>query len=137
MKFNAEIIRCGVESFGRQRNGGKEVPVWNENVKQHYAQYREAFHNWRQMGSEQQGDSAVHMRVSRARFKLALQWCKKREGELRKNALTNKLAESDTKGFWKNVRAMINTKTKLSYALDGIEGDSNKMSVYDWINQGL
>ena len=62
-KLNAEIIRCGEESFGRQRHRGKEVPGWNENVKQHYAQYREAYQNWRQMGSERQGDSGVHMRV--------------------------------------------------------------------------
>ena len=82
-KLNAEIIRCGEESFGRRRHRGKEVPGWNENVKQHYAQYREAYHNWRQMGSERQGDSAVQMRVSRARFKLALRWCKRHEEELR------------------------------------------------------
>ena len=77
------------------------------------------------MGSERQRDFAVDMRFSLVRFKLTLRWYKKHAEESRKNALAHKLAESDVKGFRKNVRTMNNAKTKVSHALDSIEGDSN------------
>ena len=111
--LNRAIIECGRKVFGCTTHKGKNVPGWNSHVKELYSEYRRTFLIWRSNGSPRQGEVAVSMRTSRARFKLALRWCKRHEADIKAQAMASKLANKDTKGFWKDNRSMIPCKPKL------------------------
>jgi hypothetical protein len=58
-------------------NFKKQVPGWNEWVKEHHAQAREAFLMWRAGGSPRAGVLFDAMKRTQAFFKLALRQCRK------------------------------------------------------------
>ena len=62
------------------------------------------------------------MRKSRPTFKLALIWCRQNELQIKSQAMATKLANWDTRGFWKEISSTKATKSKLPHAVDEIEG---------------
>ena len=122
-ELNAKIIECGRKVFGTITHKGKNIPGWNLYVRTLYDEYRRIFLLWRSNGSPRQGEIAVSMRKSRASFKLALRWCRQNELKIKSQALATKLANRDTKGFWKEIRSTKATKSKLPHAVDEIEGE--------------
>ena len=54
---------------------------------------------WKSSGSPRQGEVAVSLRTSQARYKPALRRCKRHEVDIKAQALASKLANKDTKGF--------------------------------------
>ena len=64
------------------------------------------------------------MQKWRATFKLALRWCRQNEFKSNLQAMATKLVDRDTRGFWKRIRSMKATKSKLPHAADESEGES-------------
>ena len=58
---------------------------------------------------------------SRASFKLALRWRRQNEFKFKLQVMASKLADRDTRGFWKEIRSTKATKSKLPHAVDEIE----------------
>ena len=56
----------------------------------------------------------VH-RISKARFKL----------NLRKESLASKLANGDSKGFWKLIKGDSNVRVPLPTSVEGVTGEAN------------
>ena len=113
-----------VERFlGLPSRKGKNIPGWNLYVKTLYDEYRLIFLFWRSNGSPGQGEIAVCMHKSHATFKLALKWCRKNKFKIKSQAIAAKLANKDTKGFWKENRSTKATKSKLPHAVDESEGE--------------
>ena len=98
------IKEVGKEVFGTVNTKKTIVPDWNHYVKEYHTQAREAFLEWRQLGSPRTGEAAEEMRMTRARFKLALRDCRKEEERLREEAQAERLAMKDMKGYWKDIR---------------------------------
>ena len=92
--------------FGSTRKRWRQVPGWNEFVRDAHHTAREAFLSWRAHGSPRQGHLAENMRHERARFKLALRWCRAHEQSLRAQSLADKLAAGDSTNFWRELKAL-------------------------------
>ena len=108
--------------YGTKSAQSRVVPGWNEQVKEHYLQSRQAFHAWRLRGSPRNGDTADHMRQTRARFKLALRRCKKAEHEARALAIARKFNERNMQAFWRHVKSLNKNKPKLPSTIDNEHG---------------
>ena len=102
---------------------GKNIPGWNLYVKTLYDKYRRIFLLWRSNSIPRQGEIAVSMRKSQASFNLAPKWCSQNELKIKSQAIATKLANRDTRGFWKEIRSTKATKSKLLHAVDEIEGE--------------
>ena len=105
-----ELLNAGKEAYSVRSNGTRNVPGWNEFVKDLYNHSRSVFLIWRQNGSPREGQLAMLMRQARAQFKLALRHCRINEAQMRADALSAKLNNNDLQYFWKNVQSL-NPKT--------------------------
>ena len=101
LKLNVVLNECGRAAFGTKSKRKVEIPGWNEHVKDAHEQYRNAFLQWRRENSPRQGDIACAMRTLRARFKLALRWCRRNEESLRAQALQINFRVRTPLGFGK------------------------------------
>ena len=90
--------------FGMSRHSGKQVPGWNQHVKNFYLEYRGTFLYWRERGSPRHGMTL--MRTGRARFKLALGRCKNNEESMKSQSIAEKLKNKQYMNFWKEFRSM-------------------------------
>ena len=69
---------------------------------------------------------AIMMHTSRVRFKLALRRCRHNEEAVRAQSMySEKLANRQSKNFWKEFRSMNGSCGKRSHTLDDVEGDEN------------
>ncbi|KAG0713410.1 hypothetical protein GWK47_016295 [Chionoecetes opilio] len=100
------MLRAGQTVFGFCRKRWRQVPGWNEFVREAHSAARESFLEWRAGGGPRGGPLAERMRSTRARFKLCLRWCKSHEHQLRAQSLADKLASGDSFNFWRGVRSM-------------------------------
>ena len=66
------------------------------------------------------------MKSSRARFKAALNECRKNEDMIKRQKLLDNLNKKNFKGFWKEVAMIRNHDSNVAVAIDGIR-DSNKV----------
>ena len=102
------LIETGKEVFGITRKKFPIVPGWSEFVEEAHTEAREAFLSWRDGGSPREGPQALYMRQTRARFKLALRWCRDHEEELRARALGESMASGSMHEFWNKIRSFNN-----------------------------
>ncbi|KAG0716019.1 hypothetical protein GWK47_010600 [Chionoecetes opilio] len=100
------VVRAGQTVFGFYRKRWRQVPGWNEFVREAHSAARESFLERRAGGGLRWGPLAERMRSTRARFKLCLRWCKSHEHQLRAQSLADKLASGDSFNFWRGVRSM-------------------------------
>ena len=63
------------------------------------------------------------MLKSRASFKLALRGCMQNKFKIKSQAMAMKLANRDTRCFWKGIRPTNATKSKLLQAVDETEAE--------------
>lgn len=101
-----QLINSGKEIFNLRRDNTRNIPGWNDLVKDLHSHARNTFLIWRQNGSPREGHLALLMRQTRAQFKLALRHCKWNEDQMRANALSAKLNNHDYQQFWKNVQSL-------------------------------
>ncbi|KAG0722961.1 hypothetical protein GWK47_043523 [Chionoecetes opilio] len=100
------MVRAGYTVFGFCWKRWRQVPGWNEFVREAHSAARESFLEWRAGGGPRWGPLAERMRSTRARFKLCLMWCKSHEHQLRAQSLADKLAAGHSYNFWRGVRSM-------------------------------
>ena len=93
----------------------------------------EAFLGWRQAGSPRKCPIALHMRRFRALFKRILKGSKKREKELRAEALAKNYRNESIKYFWWEINSIRRSSEKLLHTVESTEGDIVKM----WLNISL
>ena len=62
---------------------------------------------------------------SKARFKFSLRYIKRNEASLRKESLASKLADGDSKGFWKQIKGDSNVRVPLPTSVEGVTGEAN------------
>ena len=99
------------------------VAGWNEVVDDKHVAARSAFIDWVTMGKPRVGYEFELMKRTRAKFKLALRYCKFNEEMFRCNALARDFL-SKSEDFWRKVRKSGNRKmTKFSNSVNGASGD--------------
>ena len=116
--------------FGSTRKRWRQVPGWNEFVRDAHHTAREAFLSWRAHGSPRQGHLAENMRRERARFKLALRWCRAHEQSLRAQSLADKLAAGDSTNFWRELKALDKYGDSLPVRVEQAEGEVEIASMW-------
>ena len=117
------IIETGLSVFGpghRQRDFN--VLGWNEHVSELHREARRMFLEWRREGSPRQCVSADAMRVSRARFRLALRRCRNDSDRLMADKLAEKLIAGENYDFWKAINKTCPKRTKLPNKIDDSGG---------------
>ena len=70
------------------------------------------------------------MRRSRAVFKRVLKDCKKREEEMRANAIATKYRNKDVKNFWGDINSIRSNREKLPNTIDGLVGEENIVQMW-------
>ena len=127
--FYNEIISCvnkAVTNFIPSRKAtcvDYIVPGWNTHVKEMHSLARDAFIAWSNEGKPRQGSLYDEMRVTRARFKLALRYCKQNQEALKADALANSLSSNNTNKFWSEISKLTNSNVINNVlSIDGICG---------------
>ena len=106
-------------------------------VAELYNAHKEVARLWRNAGKPRNGDLFELRRVSKARYKYALRFIKRNEADMRKESLGNKLADSDSWDFWKEIKGVNNAKMPLPTSIEGVTGESNIASLWrDHYNMG-
>ena len=131
-KFVQIVNDVGVLVYGTVNPQAQRhnVPGWNTHVRDFYESSRQAFLSWRENGSPRFGPIAVHMRQTRARFKLMLRRVRGNEKKLRAEAVARKYRSHDTVSFWKAVKTIEKTKSKLPICIDDKVGDREICSLW-------
>ena len=122
--INAACKRCIPGKLSTGSKCDHVVPGWNDYVKEKHDLARNAFLEWKFLGKPHQGPCHYLMKTTRARFKLALRYCKQHEDMLRADALASSLNCKQHDKFWKFVNKFNNSKaTKFVQVIDGCTGD--------------
>ena len=91
---------------------------------------RECFLLWRDSGKPRHGYIFDLMTRSRARFKYELKGIKRKEDNLRRDALANKLLHFTPDKFWEEIRLMNCAKATLPCSVDGVSGANNIVEMW-------
>ena len=105
-------------------------PGWSDYVAELYNAHKDVARLWCNAGKPRNGDLFELRRVSKARYKYALRFIKRNEADMRKESLGNKLADSDSREFWKEIKGVSNAKMPLPTSIEGVTGESNIASVW-------
>ena len=97
---------------------GTIKPGWSDYVAELYNAHVACL--WRNAGKPGNGDLFELLRVSKARYKYALRFIKRNEADMRKESLGNKLADSDSRDFWKEIKGGNNAKMPLPTYIEGV-----------------
>ena len=89
-------------------------PGWSDYVAELYSTFRDVVKLWGNAGKPRQGYLFELRRTSKARFKFALRYIKRNEASLRKELLASKLADGDSKGFWKLIKVLLSPHSKFA-----------------------
>ena len=100
-------------------------PGWSDYVAELYSTSRDVAKLWGNAGKPRQGYLFELHRTSKARFKFALRYIKRNEASLRKESLASKLADGDSKGFWKQIKGDSNVRVPLPTSIEGVTGEAN------------
>ena len=126
-EFYANIITAlrnsGTDTFRLQTDNHRNIPGWNDLVKDLYAYSREMFLLWKNNGSQREGPLALQMRQARAQFKFALRHCRQNEKQLRADAMSRNLASHDFPRLWNNINSLNPKSNKLSQRVGNAIGD--------------
>ena len=101
------------------------IAGWNDVIEEKHEAARQAFLEWCYSGKPRNGYSFQLMKLTRARFKLALRYCKSHEDVFESNALAKEYLSNNTNNFWKQVKKETNGKmTKSANSINGVTGDA-------------
>jgi len=101
-------------------------PGWCDIVQKKYDASRAAFLEWVSYGRPRTGAVFEHMSRCRARFKLALRFCRQHEEQLKADACAKSLHLGEGGRFWQNVKCISNGKaTKYDNCVADVTGDNN------------
>ena len=76
---------------------------------------------WCNAGKPRNGYLFQLRRVSKASYKYAPRFIKRNEGDMRKESLGDKLADSDSRDFWKDIKGVSNVNVPLSTSVDSVQ----------------
>ena len=105
--------------------GFKQVPGWNEYLKELHAEAREYFLCWVSCDRPKQGPIFKDMTQSRAQFKAALRQCLKDESRAKCDSIAKQYVTRNTTDFWKEVNNLQNAKPVISNTIDGVSGQKD------------
>jgi len=95
-------------------------------VQDKYDISRAAFLDWVSCGRPRTGVVFEHMSRLRARFKLALRYCRQHEDQLKADACAKSLDLGDSNKFWRGVKRTSNGRaTKYANCVADVSGDEN------------
>ena len=102
------------------------VPGWNDYVEQYYNEAKHYYLCWKlNTNKDRQGPIYEEMKMSRARYRLALRECKLNEETIRNDKLASTLTGKNCKEFWKEIRKRNIAKMSLSSTVNGVTGENN------------
>ena len=118
--FYNEIMQCLIQAsdtaFSKHNPiKGSVKPGWSDYVAELYSTSRDVAKLWGNACKPRQGYLFELHRISKARFKL----------NLRKESLASKLANGDSKGFWKLIKGDSNVRVPLPTSVEGVTGEAN------------
>jgi exonuclease III len=87
------------------------VPGWSDYVKENHANARAAFHEWVSDGKPRSGASHSRMCTTRAKFKIALRYCRRHLDQMKADARAKDLLEANGNSkFWKGISRDMSSK---------------------------
>lgn len=102
------------------------IPGWNTYVREAHDAARECYLIWIDYGKPHSGIWFDNMCRSRAKFKLALRYCRQHVEVMKADACANSVFDKDTNRFWHDVYKISNVKaTQAANVVDGIVGDTD------------
>ena len=106
------------------------IPGWIDHVAELHLNARDWYLIWRNNSKPRHGLEYEDMKLSRARFKLALRECRGNEELMKADAMANKLKHNDSAGFWNEVHTHNCKKAHLSNNIDGCSGPSDIIEMW-------
>ena len=97
----------------------KEIPGWNDYVRQHHWEAREKFLLWVSNGKPYHGILYEDMKSTRSLFKAALDMCKSNENDIRNKKMLENFMNKNFKYFWSDVHRTMKNNVSLPMKIDG------------------
>ena len=124
------LLKAGNDVFeGKGGKGDKRHPQarpgWKQHVKDLYELSREMFLIWKSSGMPKDGPIYDAHIKAKLRCKHAIRFIKRHENELRRQSLATKLADLDTKEFWKEIKNVKGSHVPRPSMIDGVSGEAN------------
>ena len=114
------------------------VPGWNEYVKEAHSEARESFLLWQSAGKPHAGPVCHDMKITRARFKRCLRFCKSIEQKAKADAIAKKFMLKDSIEFWKDIKYLGSTGSNIEAStIDGFTGDINICKMWQQHYDGI
>jgi hypothetical protein len=130
-KYYSSIIACVKEATDQcipskcVKSSHFSVAGWNDFADEKHKAARNAFLSWVADGKPRHGYSYEIMKITRAKFKLAMRYCRSNEERLKSDALARDHL-SNNSNFWKRVKNEANSKaTKFVNCVHGVVGEAN------------
>ena len=102
------LIQASDTVFSNDAYKGTTKTGWSAYVAELYNAHKDVARLWCNAGKPRNGDVFELRRVSKTRYKYALRFIKRNEADIRKESLRNKLADSDSRDFWKEIKGVNN-----------------------------
>ena len=113
------LLTSSTEYTMKNNNFPRNIPGWNDYIKEAYKIAREHFKLWRDGGKPLEGQLLNDMKNSRTNFKRILNFCKRNEDSLRNEKLAQSYFDKDNSKFWRLTRARIKSKSSGAAIIDG------------------
>lgn len=114
------ILMCSTNEFSFVKTSTfRIIPGWNDFVKELYREARRHFQEWKRKGKPPEGVYLENMKISRSKFKTALQKCKENEELIRREKLLNNLENNNHKSFWNEVYKVKKHNDVTATSIDG------------------
>lgn len=110
----------------KKGDASKNIPGWNHYVKEEHWYARDAFLTWQANSKPRYGPIFEYMKLTRARFKKCLRYCRAIEDKAKADSLASKFVCKDNISFWNEMKKINMSKTSGNASnIEGVSGEQN------------
>ena len=136
-KLCLSCVEAGKATIPQSRPGNETntktkgaIPGWNDSVRTLRQEALYWHDQWKSQGSPREGELAHTMRSARAKYHRQVKCIKSNQTELRNQKLAESISSGDNKNFWKEIKRIKGTRSRMASKIDDVTGDEAITKVF-------
>ena len=106
------------------------IPGWNDSVRTLRQEGLYWHDQWKSQGSPREGELAHTMRSARAKYHRQFKCIRSNQTELRNQKLAESISSEDNRNFWKEIKRIKGTRSRMASKIDDVTGDEAITKVF-------